>query len=88
MVALSRSSSVTPENLTHEQERQIWNGDANRLLARTAADSPRVVVDHFALRLDERVVDDFQLGVDDGDSRQLQTLLCVALKIVRIKRTM
>lgn len=41
--------------------------------------SPCVVIDHFAFRFDKRIVDDFQLRVDDRHPRQLQALLCVTL---------
>lgn len=40
---------------------------------------PCVVVNHFAFGFDKRVIDDFQLRVDNSHPGQLQTLLCVAL---------
>lgn len=40
---------------------------------------PCVVVNHFAFGFDKRVIDDFQLRVDNSHPGQLQTLLCVTL---------
>lgn len=47
------------------------------------SDSPGVVVNHFALRFDKSVVDDFHLRVDDRYPGQLQALFCVTLNQVR-----
>lgn len=51
-------------------------------------DSPRVVINHFAFRFDECVVDDFQLRVDDRHPRQFKALLCVTLIHRRDKTSM
>lgn len=47
--------------------------------------SPGVVVNHFALRFDKSVVDDFHLRVDDCYPGQLQALFCVTLKKTKKK---
>lgn len=40
---------------------------------------PCVVVDHFAVWFNKRIVDDFQLRVDDRHPGQLQTLFGITL---------
>lgn len=48
-----------------------------------ARHSPGVVVNHFALRFDKGVIDDFHLRVDDCYPGQLQALFCVTLNQIR-----
>lgn len=91
MVVFSKSSCVTPENLwrihTAFMILYLFRAALGELTSRHnppsvkshKANSPRVVIYHFAFRFDERIVDDFHLRVDDRHPRQFQALLCVTL---------
>lgn len=91
MVVFSKSSCVTPENLWRIytafmilfiQGSPGWTDKQTQpppSVKSHKANSPRVVIYHFAFRFDERIVDDFHLRVDDRHPRQFQALLCVTL---------
>lgn len=97
MVVLSKSSSVTPENLwatyeTHvlplhhcecfkdyDSSAAIIKRQWNDQVIFATSNWPCVVVDHFALRFDKGVIDDFHLWVNDRHPRQLQALPRVTL---------
>lgn len=66
---------ITP---AHETKRQLYVSFQPTAQSH-ASNSPCVVIHHFALRLDERVIDDFHLGVDDRHPCQFQALLRVTL---------
>lgn len=97
MVVFSKSSCVTPENLWRIHTAFMitvypglpwvnWQQAPPPRVKSHKANSPRVVIYHFAFRFDERIVDDFHLRVDDRHPGQFQAMLCVTLIHTREKK--